>query len=70
MSGKTPDHQAPDRATLKIKPRACLKAPLSYCAVSRRRLAALSSVDSQHQADSLLRLARHHLDTARHGRGL
>jgi hypothetical protein len=42
--------------------------PLSYCAAPRRRLAALSSVASQTRADSFVRLARHHLDTARYGR--
>ena len=47
-----------------------IRSPMSYCAAPRRRLAALSSVAGQHQADSLLRLARHHLDTARYGRGL
>ncbi|GAA0359047.1 hypothetical protein GCM10010151_55960 [Actinoallomurus spadix] len=50
---------------MRLDARACLKAPLSYYAVSRQRLAALSSVGSQNQAASLLRLATHHLDTAR-----
>src|SRR4051812_24208244 len=39
-------------------------------ATPRRRLAALSSVASRHQADSLLRLATRRLDAARYGRRL
>jgi hypothetical protein len=57
---------AADPAAGAIRFRGTSDKSLSGCATRRRRLAALSSVAGQHQADSLLRLATRRLNAGRY----